>query len=168
MRITAPVRAACFDWGGTLMCENGPQDRSMAYWPKVEVINSALEAVADLSRTMPLFVATNASISHKPDIVAALNRGGLSTYFADVFCFMDIGFKKNQKEFWQLVESVTKLPLQQIAMVGDSLEHDAIGPRSFGVQGVWLAPQAKSQSGYHQLPVVSDLVEFVTMVRNAA
>ena len=117
---------------------------------------------------MPLFVATNASISYKPDIVAALNRGGLSTYFADVFCFMDIGFKKNQKEFWQVVESVTKLPLEQIAMVGDSLEHDAIGPRSFGVQGVWLAPHAKSESGYHQLPVVSDLVEFVTMVRNAA
>ena len=79
------------------MSEIGPQDRSMAYWPKVEVINSALEAVADLSRTMPLFVATNASISYKPDIVAALNRGGLSSYFADVFCFMDIGFKKNQK-----------------------------------------------------------------------
>ena len=168
MRITAPIRAACFDWGGTLMSEIGPQDRSMAYWPKVEVINSALEAVADLSKTIPLFVATNASISHKPDIVAALNRGGLSPYFADVFCFMDIGFKKNQKEFWQVVESVVQLPLQQIAMVGDSLEHDAIGPRSFGVQGVWLAPQVTSRSSYHGLPLVSDLIEFVAIVRNAA
>jgi len=168
MRITAPIRAACFDWGGTLMSEVGPQDRSMALWPKVEVINAALEAVSELSRVMPLFIATNASISYRPDIVAALARGGLSTYFTDVFCFMEIGFKKNQPQFWQVVESVTNLPLQQIAKVGDSLEYDAIAPRSFGVQSVWLDPMGQSQSSHQGVPVVSNLVEFATMVRNAA
>jgi FMN phosphatase YigB (HAD superfamily) len=168
MRITAPVRAACFDWGGTLMSEVGPQDRSMAYWPEVTVINAALEAVADLSRVMPLFVATNASISYKADIVAALERAGLSTYFTDVFCFMEIEFKKNQREFWQVVESVTKLPLQHIAMVGDSLEYDTIAPRSFGVQSVWIDPLGQSQFSHQNLPVVSNLVEFSKLVQNAA
>lgn len=150
------------------MSEVGPQDTSMANWPSVEVLPGAQECLSQLHGTVPLCIATNAVISHHQDIRRALERGNLSHYFDRVFCFMDLGFKKNQPQFWQAVEVALRVPLRQIAMVGDSLEHDAMAPQSFGVQSAWLAPNEAGKAAQHGVRRVATLQDFAQLVANAA
>ncbi len=168
MQLAAPIRAVCFDWGGTLMSEVGPQDTSMANWPTVEVLPGARECLARLHGSATLCIATNAVISHHSDIRRALDRGEIGHYFDTIFCFMDLGFKKNQSQFWAEVQRALGVPLAEVAMVGDSLEHDAEAPRSFGVQSVWLASNEVNQRGQRRAPRVATLEEFADMVTNAA
>lgn len=161
------IRAVCFDWGGTLMSENGPEDIPMAKWPKVEVIKGATEALDLLSGKVPLAIATNASISRRPMIELALERAGLAGYFGHIFCFTELGFRKDQSDFWLAVEQGLGIPRAQIAMVGDSYEQDALAPRSFGVQGVWFNPEQSATSDPVGIPVVSDLRSFSEWVARA-
>lgn len=117
----------------------GPADLPMARWPEVAALPGAracLEALAG----RPLAVATNATVSRRDDVVAALARVDLARFFEHVFCLTDLGCSKKEPGFWAAVERTLGVPLQRVAMVGDSLEHDVLGPRAFGVQAVWLDP----------------------------
>ncbi|MBN8488100.1 MAG: HAD family hydrolase [Burkholderiales bacterium] len=165
MRLQTPVQAVCLDWGGTLMSEDGPQDRPMAQWPVVQVLPGAAEALALLRGRLPLAIATNASISRRPQIEAALARAGLRAPFDHIFCFTEIGHRKDAAAFWQHVGEALSLPLSAIAMVGDSLEQDARGPRRHGVQGVWLRPAGAPVTT--DVPQVDTLPEFARAVLEA-
>ena len=162
------VRAVCFDWGGTLMAEQGgPEDRSMAYWPEVHAIEGALEALAALDGLLPLAVATNASVSRRPDIELALARVGMARYVSHIFCFTELGCRKDSLAFWQAVESGLGVPMARIAMVGDSLEQDARAPRRLGVQRVWFKPDGAATE-VSDVPMVDRLATFAQWVREAA
>lgn len=132
------LRCICFDWGGTLMSEDGPQDRAMALWPRVEVVPGAHATLTALGARWPLHIATNASVSTRPLITQALERAGLLQHFQHIFCFTEIGARKDQLAFWQTVQATTGVPLHETAMVGDSLEQDVLGPARFGVRTVWF------------------------------
>lgn len=162
------VRAACFDWGGTLMSEDGPQALSMALWPEVAVIPGAAECLAALEGKVPLAIATNASVSTRPLIEQALARVGLARCFEHIFCFTELGFRKSQPEFWRIVTERLGVRAGQIAMVGDSYEQDAALPRRFGVQGVWFNPSHAAMGSYGAVPEVSHLREFAAWVGAAA
>jgi FMN phosphatase YigB (HAD superfamily) len=154
------IRAVCFDWGGTLMSERGPEDISMGLWPKIEVIAGAPEALEILHGKLPLAVATNASVSRRPMIELALRRAGLESYFEHIFCYTDLGYRKDEPEFWSAVQSTLGIPLTNIAMVGDSYEQDAVAPRRFGVQGVWFNPGEAPSPERLGVPTVSSLPTF--------
>lgn len=57
-----------FDWGDTLMSEEGPQDITMADWPEVRAIDGAQGVLAALAPHCKLGVATNATVSKRSDI----------------------------------------------------------------------------------------------------
>lgn len=120
------------------MAEDGPQDRAMALWPQVEVVPGAHATLAALGAHWPLHIATNASVSTRPLIAGALQRAGLLQHFQHIFCFTEIGARKDQAAFWQTVQATTGVPLHATAMVGDSLEQDVLGPARFGVRTVWF------------------------------
>lgn len=163
------VQAVCFDWGGTLMSEQGPEDTPMGLWPQVQALAGAAEALALLAGRLPLAIATNATVSRRPMIELALRRVGLGRHFADVFCFTELGHRKNEPEFWEAVERRLGVPRSRIAMVGDSLEHDVRAPRRFGVQAVWLNPAGAAPSdGDDDVPVVADLPAFARWVIRAS
>ena len=134
----ADVRAVCFDWGGTLMSEAGPEDRPMALWPDVHCIDGAAEALAALHGRYPLCIATNASVSRREMIEKALARAGLLRYMADIFCFTELGLRKESPAFWRVVTETLKVAPNELAMIGDWLEPDVLSPRRFGVQAVWF------------------------------
>lgn len=157
------VRAACFDWGGTLMSEVGPQDIPMAHWPEVHAIPGAAECLESLSGRLPLCIATNASVSRKPMIQRALERVDMASYFSAIFCYTELGFRKDQPGFWAKVAEELGLPLTSLAMIGDSFEQDYEAPRSCGVQAVWFNPEGQARG----VRSVSDLREFSRMVLNA-
>lgn len=162
-----PIKAACFDWGGTLMSEQGPDDVPMARWPRVEVVDGARPCLAALHGRVPLYIATNASVSRRAMVERALGRVELLPFFDAVFCFTDIGYRKDQLGFWNAVSRQLDLPLARIAMVGDSLEQDVIAPRRFGVQAVWFNDGGRRPPADPPVPTVTRLETFADWVRDA-
>lgn len=161
------IRAICFDWGGTLMSEVGPQDMPMALWPEVEVFEGAAETLAALHRNYTLCIATNATMSHRPMVERALARGGLLHYFSHVFTYADLGVRKESPAFWQAVTSRLGLEPLQLAMVGDTLEPDVFAPMAFGAFAVWFNEGGRKPLPENKVVTISRLTEFVTAL-NAA
>ena len=116
----------------------GPDDTPMALWQHVSQIEGAEKCLQALHRQLPLCIATNATVSKKPMIELALQRVGFAKYFSEIFCFTELGFKKDRIEFWIHVSKTLNLPLNQIAMIGDSYEQDYAAPVRFGLQAVWF------------------------------
>lgn len=157
------VRAVCFDWGGTLMSEDGPAELPMALWPRVQALDGAADALRLLAGRLPLAIATNAAVSDRRMIERALSRVGLDRYVDHVFCFTELGCRKDQPAFWAAVAATLGCAAQHIAMVGDSLDQDARGPRACGVQGVWLCPAGEGRDDAG-VPCVDDLRRFAQWV----
>jgi len=163
--LRAPIHAACFDWGGTLMSEDGPADLPMGAWPEVRAMAGAHEALALLHGRIPLCIATNAAVSDRSKVERALARVGLARFFSHVFCFTEIGARKDEASFWQAVSTQLRVPLASVAMVGDSLEQDVLGPARFGVQAVWF--NATGPVAPEPVRTVEQLPEFSRLVLQA-
>jgi len=105
-----------FDWGDTLMSEDGPAETPMALWPEVRAIDGA--GVVLIRR--------------------ALARVALDAFVAEIFCFRDLGLKKADARFWDAVVARLAVPRAQMLMVGDDLDNDVLAPRRAGIASVWL------------------------------
>ena len=162
---TPPLRAACFDWGGTLMSEAGPEQLPMGTWPAVRAIAGARDALALLHGHLPLCIATNASVSDTAQIERALARVGLAQFFSHVFCYTELGCRKDEPAFWRAVSERLGVPATSLAMVGDSLEQDVRGPARAGVQSVWFSATAAVTE--RDVPRVAQLPEFARLVLQA-
>lgn len=157
------VQAICFDWGGTLMSEDGPADRPMALWPEVRPLSGAATTLDALQHIGPLCIATNASMSHRPMVERALARGGLLHYFSHVFCASDLGVRKESPKFWAAVTAALGCAPQHVAMVGDSLEADVFAPQRSGLQAVWFNEGGKQAPPAVSVPTITDLSELVAL-----
>ncbi|MGA2604327.1 MAG: HAD-IA family hydrolase [Verrucomicrobiia bacterium] len=127
-----------FDWGDTLMSEAGPLDIPMADWPEVRTIDGAREVLAQLSKSYRIAVATNAAVSRKRDIVRALERVGLNAFITEIFCYTELGHKKDEPEFWEAVLARLGAHRSELVMIGDSLEQDVLGPMCVGIRAIWF------------------------------
>lgn len=134
-------RFICLDWGGTLMSEAGPPGLPMVRWPEVSATDGArelLEALARDGRT--LCIATNAVDSQPEEIRAALARVGLDRHVARIFCFREIGARKDTQAFWEQVTRRLEAAPEAVLMIGDSLEQDVIAPMRAGIRSIWFNP----------------------------
>ena len=157
--IPADARWVLFDWGGTLMSEEGPLDIPMALWPEVHAIDGAHEALATLARRYRIGVATNASVSRRNMIEMALGRVGLRDWVSDVFCYSDIGARKDEDGFWRAVLERAGVEASHIVMVGDSLEQDVLAPRSFGIASIWFNEAGRQPPDPRGAPVIERLAD---------
>jgi FMN phosphatase YigB (HAD superfamily) len=135
-----PLSAILFDWGGTLMSEDGPADAPMAQWPEVRAIEGAAALLAALAPRYRIGVATNATVSDRSSIVRALARVDLAAFVSEIFCFRDLGVRKSDARFWDAVTERLALPRAQLLMVGDDLDNDVLAPRRAGIAAVWFNP----------------------------
>jgi FMN phosphatase YigB (HAD superfamily) len=147
------------------MSEAGPAELPMGAWPEVRAIPGTREALSSLHGQLPLCIATNAAVSDTALIERALARVGLAKFFSHIFCFSDLGRRKDDPAFWDAVSARLGLPLTSVAMVGDSLEQDVLAPARFGVQSVWFNPGASAASA--NVPTITDLREFSRLVLQA-
>ena len=160
----SPIRAVCFDWGGTLMSELfGAADLPMAKWREVAVIDGIEDCLKALHGQYPLCVATNASVSNATMIKQALARVGLDRYFEHYFCAADLYCYKDQPQFWKTVTQTLNLPAPEILMVGDSLMQDVLAPKRFGIQTVWYNPNQQHASDKTILSV-KNWAEFLRLI----
>ncbi|HYM62945.1 MAG TPA: hypothetical protein VEZ11_18810 [Thermoanaerobaculia bacterium] len=88
-----------FDWGGTLMSEDGPAEIAMAYWDEVKAIAGAATTLATLAPRHSLCLATNAVVSGREQIELALERASLRRYISQIFCAAEIGARKESPAF---------------------------------------------------------------------
>lgn len=155
------LHAICFDWGGTLMSEDGPADLPMADWPEVQATAGAAATLAALSARWPLYIATNATVSDRAQILRALERAGLAGYLTGIFCFRDLGLRKDDPAFWRHVADTVGAPATALAMVGDSLEQDVRAPAAQGLHAVWYNALAAAEAPDPPVPSVGRLTELV-------
>ena len=155
----ARERWVLFDWGGTLMSEEGPADVPMALWPEVRAMEGAAETLAMLAANFRIGIATNASVSTRNMIEAALGRVGLRDWVADVFCYSDIGARKDEDAFWRAVLDRTGAEAAQLVMVGDSLEQDVVAPRSFGIAALWFNEGGRQPADPRGAPAIERLAD---------
>src|SRR5438067_478315 len=133
-----PLAWVLFDWGDTLMSEDGPADMPMAMWPAVRAIDGAAAVLAVLAPRHRIAVATNATVSDGTSIRRALARVALDAFVAEIFCFRDLGLKKADARFWDAAVARLAVPRAQMLMVGDDLDNDVLAPRRAGIASVWL------------------------------
>ena len=156
-----------FDWGGTLMSEDGPQDVAMAQWTRVSAIPGAEETLSRLAPEHRLAIATNASVSGRAMIALALQRVGLRPYISEIFCFTEIGARKDTAQFWQVVTSRLDVPASDLAMVGDSLEQDVMAPRRLGIFSVWFNQDNRQVAAPpDDVPTIHRLADLVPLVNH--
>jgi FMN phosphatase YigB (HAD superfamily) len=148
------------------MSEEGPQDLSMGLWPEVRAIEGARETLSTLAPRQRLAVATNAAVSRRDMIEQALARVSLLEYITDIFCFTEIGARKDSPEFWSRVLSTLRLGPADVAMVGDTLDQDVLPPRKYGVFSVWFNENGRSPLNPPGIPIVRRLLDVVPLVTN--
>src|SRR3954462_7221629 len=81
------MRWVLFDWGGTLMSEDGPLDLPMTLWPEVRPIDGARDTLERVARMARIGIATNAPVSTRAQIETAPARAGLRELVSEIFCF---------------------------------------------------------------------------------
>jgi FMN phosphatase YigB (HAD superfamily) len=138
-----PLACVLFDWGDTLMSEDGPGDTPMAFWPEVHAIDGAASVLAALAPRYRIAVATNADVSDRLSIRHALGRVALEGYVSEIFCFRDLGVKKTDPRFWDAIVEALDVARAQLLMVGDDLENDVLAPRRAGIASVWFNRKRK-------------------------
>lgn len=163
--ISPPVRAVCFDWGGTLMVDDGPDGVPMYQWDAVTVVPGARACLTALDGLVPLCIATNAGQSDRTMIERALARVDLLRYIDRVFCYTEIGCTKDRPEFWRVVADDLGLPPAEIVMVGDAYDHDVDAPRRAGVQAVWFNEGGRQPQAAPGVATVTDLVQLAESIR---
>ena len=161
-------RCVLFDWGGTLMSEDGPLDIPMALWPEVRVIEGARETLMSLASDHRIGIATNATVSSRAMIERALERGGLRKHVSDIFCFTELGVRKDTAEFWSHVLATTRLAVSEVAMVGDTLEQDVIAPTRHGIFSIWFDEGGRRSAVPCGFPTVRRLEEVPPLLRATA
>ena len=146
------------------MSEEGPLDIPMARWPEVSAIEGAVETLAALSKAHRIGLATNASVSRRNDIERALERVDLRQYVTDIFCFTEIGARKDSAQFWSDVFATLHLKASDVAMVGDTLEQDVLGPRKWGVHAIWFNEAGRNSADPQGAPVVTRLRDVIPLL----
>jgi anaerobic ribonucleoside-triphosphate reductase activating protein len=93
-----------------------------------------------------IFVMSNTVFSAMT-IKKKLERFGIGHYFEDVFTSSDFGYRKPSRIFFSAVYkriyTIQKIKKSDIIFVGDQLEKDVLGSRTFGFFPIWLSSQSE-------------------------
>ena len=137
----------------------------MALWPEVRAIEGAREALQSLAKDYRIGVATNATVSRRPMIERALSRVGLMEHVTDVFCFTELGVRKDTPDFWSHVLATLRMDVSQVAMVGDTLEQDVIAPLRNGIFSIWFDEGGRRSAVPSGFPTVTSLAQIAPLLR---
>ena len=128
-----------FDWGDTLMVDFPDSTGKMCEWETVQAVSGVKEALATLSKTAQVYIATGAVDSTELEIEQAFKRVGLSQFISGYFCKANTGLLKGTPEFLNtIVGKLNVLPVN-VVMVGDNYEKDIKPALATGIQAIWFS-----------------------------
>ena len=138
------IRVVLFDWGDTVMRVFPEYEGPMAHWPRVEAVLGIEEALRALHPHYRLILATNAAASGEALVRKALERVGLEEYFDAVFTARELGMRKPDPAFFQVMLRTLDCAPHEAAMVGDDYQADVAGAKRAGLWTVWFNPAGTS------------------------
>lgn len=158
MNITQ-YRAILFDWGDTIMIDFPDKPGKMRDWDVIEPIPNAKKVLSILSGKTKCYLVTGANDSTEVDIIVALARVELNHYFTGIFCYRNIGSKKNERRFYLEVLSQLQVTSDKVIMIGNDLENDVMIPISCGIKSILF----DSNNKYHDYhgEKIADLIELI-------
>ena len=131
-----------FDWGDTVMRDHPEITIPMVEWETIEVVEGIAGVLEYLRSTgRRIVLATSASISDEGQIRGALARGGLDTYFSQIYCFKNTNLPKGGA-FYRHILSDLRIPASEALMVGDGFEKDVQASNAVGIFAVWFNPRS--------------------------
>ena len=138
--IMAQMKILVFDWGDTLMTTYPESIGPMAFWPEVAEVEGAGEALRRLSEDYTIILATNARESSAKQVQMALRRVGLDPFIQKIFTYHELGFWKPERGFYRKIEKMMGTEPEDMVMVGDNFESDALGGHLAGWHTIWFNP----------------------------
>ncbi|MGZ5081637.1 MAG: HAD family hydrolase [Usitatibacter sp.] len=92
---------------------------------------------------------------------------GLRDYVSEVFCYSDIGARKDSDEFWRAVLDRLGVEAANVAMIGDSIEQDVVAPRQFGIFSIWFNEEGRLPPDPRGVPMITALPAAIPLLRSA-
>ena len=99
-------------------------------------------------------------------IERALARVGLMEHVTDIFCFTELGVRKDTPEFWSHVLATLRMDASEVAMVGDTLEQDVIAPTRLGIYSIWFDEGGRRSAVPSGFPTVTSLAGIAALLRD--
>jgi putative hydrolase of the HAD superfamily len=146
-----------FDWGDTLMVDIPGQAGKMCDWKHVEAVAGAKEALAHISRSSRIYVATNAAESTPEDIEQAFERAGLSSFISGYFCRTNLGIAKGTPDFYEAILRRLEVEASAVTMVGDSFDNDISPALEAGLHAIWLTADGKDRDCPGKVRIIGSL-----------
>ena len=144
------IRAVLFDWGNTLMVDDGRPG------PMVDMAAGRRRArrgrgAGGAARALPsLRGDERRRLRRRRGVWRRCDRVGLARFIDRVFSSRDIGARKPDPAFYAAALEALRadaaargeppLRADEVVMVGDNYENDVAGALAAGLRAVWLAP----------------------------
>jgi len=142
------ITTLVFDWGNTIMVDNGQFSGKMMDWPSVQVVGGAYDTLKLLSPEYRLVLASNAEDSSPQDIYSALEKVNLDSFFHQIFTTHELSAKKPDPIFYKnLVEKINR-PVEKIVMIGDDYIKDIVASKLAGWNAIWFNPAGLPANGH--------------------
>ncbi|GAA6170574.1 HAD family hydrolase [Colwellia sp. KU-HH00111] len=132
------INVYLFDWGDTLMVDFPDAKGKMCEWETVQAVAGAKEALAALSESAKIYIATGAADSTELEIKKAFVRVGLNQFISGYFCKANIGLSKGTPDFLNTILANLKIAPANVAMVGDNFDKDIKPAIAAGIQPIWV------------------------------
>lgn len=158
------IEGVVFDWGDTLMMDFQEFDGPMCYWEKVQLMPNIKDTLLELSKSYPLYVATNAGASNKELVLKAFRRVEINGYFKDVFTSKDLGYEKPNRNFF--IEIIRKLGVSsnKVVMIGNDYKKDIVGAKEAGMKTILYNPKGLSGNFNKADIIIDDLNKLVNIL----
>lgn len=146
--IERQITTLVFDWGNTIMVDDGQFSGKMKNWPVIQAIEGAHQTLKLLSTQYQLVLASNAEDSSTLDIAKALGLVDLDHFFHQIFTRNELSAKKPDPLFYQNLVSKINSPVEKIVMIGDDYIKDIVGAKLAGWKTIWFNPSGLNSNGH--------------------
>ncbi len=137
-----------FDWGNTIMLDEGRFNGKMIDWPEVQAISGAFQTLKNLSTEFKLVLTTNADNSSIQDISMALNMVQLDSFFDQIFTYNELSAKKPDPLFFKNLLLQIDQSVDQVVMIGDDYLNDVVAAKMAGWKSIWFNPLSSPAPGH--------------------
>jgi putative hydrolase of the HAD superfamily len=142
------ITTLVFDWGNTIMVDDGQFSGKMMDWPSVQAIDGAYGTLKLLSTEYQLVLASNAEDSTTQDIYSAFEKVNLDSFFHKIFTHNELSAKKPDLLFYHTLVEKINCPVEKIVMIGDDYVKDIVGAKLAGWKAIWFNPSGLTSKGH--------------------
>ncbi len=132
------ITTLIFDWGNTIMVDDGRFTGKMMDWPEIRTIEGAEDTLNLLSKDYQIVLATNAEDSTYEDIRVVLKSKNLDNYFSHIFTTKELRTKKPNPHFFFRITKKLNLSNENVVVIGDDYKKDILSAKLAGLSTIWF------------------------------